>query len=40
MVETSYVRGACGVSRWDGGSNENVYQDSGMGVTVEGVIMG
>ncbi len=25
-VEMSYLRGACGVSRWDGLSNERVYE--------------
>ncbi len=25
-VEMSYLRGACGVSRWDGLSNESVYE--------------
>ncbi len=25
-VETTYLRGACGVTRWDGLSNESVYE--------------
>ncbi len=29
-VEMSYVRGVCGVSRWDGVSNESVYETCGM----------
>ncbi len=29
-VEMSYLRGACGVSRWDGLSNEIVYERCGM----------
>ncbi len=29
-VEMSYLRGACGVSRWDGLSNECVYERCGM----------
>ncbi len=31
-VEMSYLRGACGVMRWDGESNESVYEICGMGV--------
>ncbi len=27
-VEMSYLRGACGVSRWDGLSNESLYERS------------
>ncbi len=26
-VEMSYMRGACGVNRWDGLSNESVYEN-------------
>ncbi len=29
-VEMSYLRGACGVNRWDGVINENVYKRCGM----------
>ncbi len=29
-VEMSYLRGACGVNRWDGLSNESVYERCGM----------
>ncbi len=25
-IEMSYLRGSCGVNRWDGLSNENVYE--------------
>ena len=30
-VEMSYLRGVCGVTRWDGESNESVYERCGMG---------
>ncbi len=30
LVEMSYLRGACGVSRWDGVSNGSVYERCGM----------
>ncbi len=29
-VEMSYLRGACGVSRWDGLNSESVYERCGM----------
>ncbi len=29
-VERSYLKGACGVNRWDDVSNENVYERYGM----------
>ncbi len=29
-VERSYLREACGVNRWDGVSNESVYERCGM----------
>ncbi len=29
-VEMSYLRGACGVTRWDGLSNESMYERCGM----------
>ncbi len=29
-VEMSYLRGACGMSRWDGLNNESVYERCGM----------
>ncbi len=32
-VEMSYLRGACGVSRWDGLSNASVYERCGMRLT-------
>ncbi len=36
-VDMSYIRGACGVSRWDKESNENMYERFCMGVTAKGV---
>ncbi len=30
-VEMSYLRGACGVTRWEGEINESVYERCGMG---------
>ncbi len=30
-VEMSYLRGASGVTRWDGKSNKSVYERCGMG---------
>ncbi len=36
-LEMSYLRGACGVSRWDGLSNESVYERCGMTGHVCGV---
>jgi len=39
-VEMSYIRGACGLSRWDGESNVNVYENFGMGATAKGVDCG
>ncbi len=32
-----HVRGACGVSGWNGESNESMYEQFGMGGTVKGV---
>ncbi len=29
-VEMSYLKGACGVNRWDGASNVSVYEICGM----------
>ncbi len=29
-IEMSYLRGVCGVSRWDGLSNDSVYERCGM----------
>ncbi len=37
-VEMSYIRGACGVSGWDGESNESVYEQFGRGVIAIGVV--
>ncbi len=36
-VEMSYLRGACGVIRWDGLSNESVYERCGMRGSGSGV---
>ncbi len=36
----SYMRGACGVSRWDGDSNEDMYERFGMSKTVVGMDCG
>ncbi len=36
-VEMSYLRGACGVRRWDGEGNKSVYERCGMGNHVYGV---
>ncbi len=36
-VEVSYLRGVCGVNRWDGVSNESVYERCGMGGHGSGV---
>ncbi len=35
-VEMSYLRGACGVSRWDRESNEDTYRSFGMSKTAVG----
>ncbi len=39
-VEISYLRGACGVTRWDGDSNKSMYERSGMGSCVNEVNVG
>ncbi len=39
-MEMSYLRGACGVTRWEGESNERVYERCGMGSHVNGVNCG
>ena len=39
-VEMSYLRGACGVTRWDGLSNESVYERCGMSHCANGVQCG
>ncbi len=36
-VEMSYMRGGCGMSRWDLESNEKIYERFGVSVTVKGV---
>ena len=36
-VEISYLRGACGVARWEGESNESVYERRGMEISANGV---
>ncbi len=39
-MEMSYLRGACGGTRWDGESNESVYERCGMGSQANGVNCG
>ncbi len=39
-VDMSYLRGACGVTRWDGESNKSVYERCGMGSRANGVNCG
>ncbi len=39
-METSYLRSACGVSKWDGESNESVCETFSMGMTAEEVDCG
>ncbi len=39
-MEMSYIKGTCGVSRWDGESYESMYDRFGTGVTVKGVDCG
>ncbi len=39
-VEMSYIRGACGVLKWDLESNEKVYVRYGMSTTTKGVDCG
>ncbi len=39
-VEMSYLRGACGVTRWDGESNESMYERCEMGSQANGVNCG
>ncbi len=39
-VEMSYMRGACGVSRWDGKSNEDVHLRFGMSEAAVGMDCG
>jgi len=39
-VEMSYLRGACGLSRMDGESNESVYKKFGVSVKGEGMNCG
>ncbi len=39
-MEMSYLRGECGVTRWDGESNEIVYERCGMGSQANGVNCG
>ncbi len=39
-VEMSYLRGACGVTRWDEESNESLYERCGMGSQANGVNYG
>ncbi len=39
-VEMSYLRGACRITRWDGVSNESMYESCGMGSRANGVNCG
>ncbi len=39
-VETSYMRGACGVTRWDGESNESIHERCGMASHTNGINCG
>ncbi len=39
-MEMSHLRGACGVTRWDGESNESMYERCGMGSQANGVNCG
>ncbi len=39
-VEMSYLRGACGMSRWDGESNEDMYGRFGMSESAVGMDSG
>ena len=39
-MEISYLRGACGVSRWESESNESVYERCGMRICANGVMCG
>ncbi len=39
-MEMSYLRGACGVTRWEGESNESVYERCGMGTCASEVWRG
>ncbi len=39
-MEISYLRGACGVTKWDGENNESVYERCGMGSRANGVNCG
>ncbi len=39
-MEMSYLRGECGVTRWDGESNKSMYAKCGMGTLANGVNCG
>ncbi len=39
-MEMSYLRGACGVTKWDGDSNGSVYEMCGIGSQANGVNCG
>ena len=36
-MEMGYLRGACDMTRWEGESNESMYEKCGMGPCVDGV---
>lgn len=40
VIEVNYLRDACGGSRWDGESNERVYERFSTGITVVGMDCG
>ena len=39
-MKMSYLRGACGVTRWEGESNASVYKRCGIGLCANGVKCG
>ncbi len=39
-MEMSYLRGACGVTRWDGETNESMHEMCGTGSQASGVKCG
>ncbi len=38
-MEMSYLRGVCGATRWDGESNESVYEKRGIGTHTNRVML-
>ncbi len=39
-MEMSYLRGACGVTKWEDESNESMYERCGMGACASGLKCG